>query len=171
MRWLDELEVGATQGGGDPLVRTYNGRRLEGYFHKMRVEEHAAFMNAIRGQVPVWERSYNQSKAGRTKEKYPETSSAGLREKLISPKQEEELKRSIQKHPMPVWERSWSVHKLEELKRSIQKHPVPVTLLTLISCHFHQLPSREAWYSLSGNAHNIQGFLGIRNNKHYVKDN
>ena len=48
-----ELEVGATQGGGDPLVRTYDGRHLEGYFHKMRVEEHAAFMNAILGQVPV----------------------------------------------------------------------------------------------------------------------
>ena len=41
MRWLDELAVGATRGGGDPLVQTFDGHCLEGYFHKMRVEEHA----------------------------------------------------------------------------------------------------------------------------------
>ena len=49
--WLDALAVGATNGGGDPLVRTFNGHRLEGYFHKMKQGEHAAFLSAIQGQV------------------------------------------------------------------------------------------------------------------------
>ena len=40
-----------TTNGGDPLVRTFNGCRLEGYFHKKKQGEHAAFLSAIQGQV------------------------------------------------------------------------------------------------------------------------
>ena len=49
-RWLDELAIGAVR-CGNPLVRDYDGNRLEGYYHLMKQPEHAAFLNAITGQT------------------------------------------------------------------------------------------------------------------------
>ena len=49
-RWLDELAVGATN-GGNPLVHAFDGHRLEVYYHKMKQPEHAMFMNAITKQT------------------------------------------------------------------------------------------------------------------------
>ena len=142
-----------------------------GLIWKQLVTCKKTYKRSIQKHPVTSERKVNQSKAGRTKEKNPEASSACLREKLFSPKLEE-LKRSIQKDPGACLREKLISSKLEELKRRIQKHPVLVTLLTLISCHFYQPPSREAWYFYClRKAHNTQSFWGIRNNKHYIKDN